>query len=85
MIPVETKLRVRGFWSRSTRPKEIEERVELARTVRTELKEAARDELSRTREMREEMQEEMAEVKSTMERMRRVHRDAIREVRRRAF
>lgn len=81
MIPVETKLRVRGFWSRSTRPKEIEERVELARTVRTELKEAARDELSRTREMREEM----AEVKSTMERMRRVHRDAIREVRRRAF
>ncbi|MCS6788298.1 MAG: hypothetical protein NZ733_03295 [Aigarchaeota archaeon] len=81
LIPVETKLRVRGFWSRSTRPKEIEERVELARTVRTELKEAARDELSRTREMREEM----AEVKSTMERMRRVHRDAIREVRRRAF
>ncbi|MEN3047323.1 MAG: hypothetical protein ABDH63_00880 [Candidatus Caldarchaeales archaeon] len=85
MIPVETKLRVRGFWSRSTRPREIEERVELSRRVRSELKEASRDELSRTKEMREELREEMTEVKSDMLRMRRAHRDALSEVRRRAF
>lgn len=78
MMPIESKLRARGFRSRSTRPKEIEEVVELSRRTRGALKGVARKEL-------DELREEMSEVKGQVEKLRRVHRESLREVRMKAF
>ncbi|MCS7117892.1 MAG: hypothetical protein NZ957_03800 [Thaumarchaeota archaeon] len=80
-MPVEAKLRVRGFRSKSTRPKEIEEMVELSRRTRAELKEK----LSKSRETLDELREEMSRVKGQMETLRRAHKEDLREVRMKAF